>query len=855
MAIDAESLAKTGEYARRAGTAAGQAQKSIIASYRGTSPYLTSQPRAPGGVRGRPLDPTLAEAAGVTVDPRILQAQIAEYANLRGELKPLLDMLTGIDLEGLTGPLKKARVLFAELTGTVEQAGAKWQEAFDLSTFTQDLTTLRGALEEFLFRNINASEVQRQNLKDTLFFLKDLEKQYARLGNEVVKGGILKVPKWLQPDVQRQLHKRNLENLRKGFAETVSDKGPQALERVGQRLNYTWKVFNEGGTVIDNFVFKFRKLGDAFTSEGQAIGRFTESVDDMNKAFQSRQGVSSAFRRVIMWGGAAAIVYGTVEALRDMVDTISGVETAMVQLRKVMNPVVTDFEEIQRAGVEMAKNFGVPIQNVIESMRVFAQQGLRQAEVLERARTSTLAANVTVLSAQDATEALTSATKQFSDAGEDSITFLDSWIEVAARHAITSKDLALAMQRAGSAAKNAGIDFNQLNAIVTGIGVTTRQTGREIGTSIRFMARRLTAAKAPAELAKVGIQAFLPTGEVRRAFDIFDELAMKWDDLTQAQRLNISMAVGGRRHYNSVLVLMKNWDETLEALTHSQNSQGSALRRNIIVMETFNKKVEQLRQSIIETQLAFGKFALPVAKGLIDSIRFIAERMAEVPDSIKIATLSLGGLLVLANKGAGVIDRMADAWSTLTGFGKIGVMGGAQKGITSLGTAVKGITAAKSIYDVNSALGKLAFILVDVGRSYNAFIGDAAGSLAIFNILKVATVTLASAFTGIAGPFAAFSKVSSAITIPALTGLSLIMKSLSKTGTGLIGSLGPLAVTLLGLYNVTKPLIKGFMDANKTAKQFAEERQNEIFEIFVACIALYHDDSSFHYMFYNRSNS
>jgi len=514
-----------------------------------------------------------------------------------------------------------------------------------------------------------------------------------------------------------------------------------------------------------------------------------------------------------------------------MVDTISGVETAMVQLRKVMNPVITDFEEIQMAGVEMAKNFGVPIENIIESMRVFAQQGLKQADVLDRARTSTLAANVTVLSAQDATEALTSATKQFSDEIGGSISFLDSWIEVAARHAITSKDLALAMQRAGSAAKNAGVDFNELNALVTGIGVTTRQTGREIGTSIRFIARRLTAAKAPAELAKVGIQAFAPTGEVRRAFDIFDELAMRWDGLTQAQRLNISMAVGGRRHYNSVLVLMKNWDETLEALTHSQNSQGSAMRRNLIVMDTFNKKIEQLRQSVIETQLAFGKFALPVAKGLIDSVRFIVERVSEIPDSIKIATLALGGMLVLASKGAGVIDRMADSWSTLTGFGKIGIGGGAQKGITSLAGAVKGITAAKSIYDVNSALGKLAFILVDVGRSYNAFIGNAAGSIAIFNILKVATVGLITAFTGIGGPLAAFSKFTSAFTIPAFASLSLIMKSLSETGTGLIGSLGPLALTLAGLYNVTKPLIMGFIDANKTAKEFAEERQNEVLQI------------------------
>jgi len=839
MAVEAENLADTRQYAERAGAAAAQAQRNIIRSFRGTtSPYLTTQPGARAGVRGRPINEELFQAAGVALDPRVVRAMTSEYSKLKDELRPILDMLTEIDLDKLVGPLTKARQAFAALTKQAAGAGRGIMGAFDFSSLTEDITTLRGQLEEFLFMNVHATEVQRQNIRDTIFYLKDLEKQYSRLGAEVVQGGILKVPKWLQPDVQRKLHQRNLELIKKGLSEAVSDKGPEALEKIGSRLNYVYKIFDEGGNVIDHFVFRFKKLGDAFTSAGQPIGRFSVELDDMLKNFQARRGLGQAFRRVIAWGAAAGVVYGTVNALRDMVNTIADVEMGMIQLRKVMNPVTTDFEEMQKQAVQFAKEFGTPIQQVIASMKVFAQQGLNQVEVLDRARTSVLAGNVTLLEAADATEALTSATKQFSDEGRGSIRFLDSWIEVAARHAITSKDLALALQRAGAAAKNAGIDFNQLNAIVTAIGAISRQTGRELGTSIRFIARRLTAQKAPQELAKVGVEAFLPTGDIRPAFEIMDDLAKKWMTLTDAQKLNIAQAIGGRRHYNSILILMQNWQEALTALSHSQNSQGSAMKRNQIVMESFRKQMEQLNQAVVETQLAFGKLALGPAKTLIQTFKWIIERISEIPTPIKVATVALGAMLVAAHKGAAVVDRFADAWSKLTGLGRVGIGGGLASGAKDILGAFKGITAAGDITDVGSALGKLGYITLEVGRSFNAFIGNVAAGATKFLIFKAAVLAVLAATTPLGGvigkmldSFGGLGKFFQLGLIPIVWTLSKVFANLSQSGTGIIGSLGPMIASFVLLKKTIGPVIGDFIAANKTAHDFAESQRDTVLSL------------------------
>jgi len=842
---------KASEAFAQARSALEEAQKSAIATLpkRKTTPYLTGGPH---GAASRYFSTPLAESAGISIgDEEALRASQQEYKEVRpgGELARSFQLATSpekVDFGGKNLPknlasLQKLVLIFDDLTMAnkeIIEQGEQLQQAWDFQRLARNVTILRGAVEQYLFNNIKLTETQRQNLREVISLLKDLEKQYGKVGGAALQQGLVKIPKWLDPEQQAALHKRNLQILKKQFGTPLAEIGAEmgsyekAIEMIGESTNYTMKIFDQTGQVLTNKVFQFERLADAVTSTGEKIGRFRLQVDDMNQAFQERRGIGQAFRRVIMWGGAAAVVYGTIQALRDMVDVIADVESQMAQLRKVMNPVTTDFMMIQRAGVEMAKEFGVPIEQVVDAMRVFAQQGLAQQEVLDRTRISTLAANVTTLEAAEATEALTAAVKVYDTQGRGTVKFLDSWLEVESKHAITSRDLALALQRAGAAAKNAGIDFDELNAIVTGIGVTTRQTGKEIGTSVRFIARRLTSAKAPAELAKIGIAAFGETGDIRSAFAIMDDLAMKWESLTQAMRLNISMAIGGRRHYNSILVLMDNWDEVTSALMHSQNSQGASMQRNQIIMEQFRKKMTQLAETVKQTQLLFGEFALKHAKTLIDATRVLVQAVNDIPPVMKKAAVGIAATFVLLHKGATLIDRFADGWS-----GLVTTIGGFKPGATGKGfigdilKVLGGARTAKSIFEIESSLGKLWFTILDLGRSFNKFIAGLLGSVAKFSLWKsaiLAVVGAASALTGVLAPLSPIllnMSKSGLISAGGFSALALGMSKLGDAGTGVIGSLGPLTATIYGLYKVLGPLYRRFKESNQSAIDFAESQK------------------------------
>jgi TP901 family phage tail tape measure protein len=831
--------------------------------------------KAFGGTR-ETIEPGLAKLTG-TFRTKEEIAEIARASSrLSGEFQPIVDMLigegSGEDIEALVSPIEKVRLAFEMLTSDAEefkkeltdedafrrfgdQIAKKWN--FDKTV--KGVTQLRAALESWNRMQIagvgdvgpsaSYTEAQRKNIEETIKLLRQLEKSFVPTGGTAASEmGLVGVPGFLSTSEQEALHKRNIAMTRKYFATPKEEGGPER----DRAFTYRYKIVDPSTKqVVRNVAEEFRSLGDTVDSTGQKMGVFTQKTEDLLKQFQERRGFGQAFGRVIRWGLASNVVYGSVKALKSMVSTISDVEYGIAVLRQVMSPLETNFEGITAAAVNFAKEFGLPIRNVIDSMRVFAQQGLAQADVIDRTRTSTLAANVTTLSAADATEALTAATKVYGREGQSTLRFLDSWSQVEARHAITSADLANALKKAAAAAKTSGVDFDQLNAIVTGIGETSRQTGKEIGTSLRFMFRRLQGEKGPKELGKIGVPVLTPQGDIRSGFEVLGQLADKWNDLNQSQRLAIAQAIGGRRHYNSLIILMDHWGDVLDTLQDSINSKGAAERRNAIVMDTYAKKLEQVRASLTELQLQFGKFALPIAKGALTGLKLLIETISNIPTSVKIAFTAVASFFTLLTKGSSIFDKISN---TFTSSGNIfgdfiaaakselskGVYEIFGKGIGgfSLDNVFKGIntkglkqfTEATSLGDLESGLGKSVYVLAKVGRSWNNFLtditkGGASVTNKISNMFDFIGDKLISGGVALGEKGGPAAIITGSITaalgsvsemagygtekVAKMLGITAEqMARLTRSSTGVVGALAP----MIGSFFALKPLLSSAWD-------------------------------------------
>lgn len=708
------------------------------------------------------LDPELAKAAGVFLSKGEIIGKATAPLGEDEDLINIFNKLTSDLKQGSTlkSPTAKIRDAFKDLSKQnddmvdlllnaeqLKRVGPEVAAAWDFGNVVKNVSRLRAALEQlvrFKPEEMMTAEYE-ENLRTMVKYLKSVESAYVpfdtdNMPKEQTWGqmGTKRVPKYLAPETQSAMHSANTKKVQEYFKTIETAGGP----KIGERYSYVMKIFGDMGDVISNSVVDFHKYGEALNAVGDKVSLFKEKTKDIFSEKESRKSFRAAMGRALRWGAAAKVVYGGAQALGNMVDMLGDVEMAMSQLRMVMSPLESDFPKLQNAAVSFAKEYGIAITDVLKGMKIFAQQGLGQAEVIDRTKTATLAANVTTLNAFEATEALTAAMKIYAQEGENSIRFLDAWSEVEARHAITAGDLANALKKSASAAKNAGVDFDELNGIVAAIGSTTRQSGKEVGTSLRFIFRRLSSDKGPKELAKLGISTLEAQGGrqgLKGGFKVLDELAGKWDTLTSAQKLNIAQSIGGTRQYNSLLVLMDNWAEALSTIQDSMNSKGSAERRNLEVMKTYQKQLEQTKQAANELKLEFGKAYLPIAKFGLKGMRGLLETMTALPGYLKAGAVGLTLFFTYMAKGEKVIDSLVSRVRQLfswfsegqeqfgTGL-KVGLFESFGIG-NEFDPALKNLNrvgqeGGRTLADLHSSLGKTTLLLTRFGKGYNKFVGD-----------------------------------------------------------------------------------------------------------------------------------
>ena len=108
----------------------------------------------------------------------------------------------------------------------------------------------------------------------------------------------------------------------------------------------------------------------------------------------------------------------------------------------------------------------------------------------------------------------------------------------------------------GQTAADAGFTFEQLAAMIGKVSEKTRDSGSEIGNSLKTMLTRIskassltdevdneTISKAAKSLHEVGVEVYEQDGTFRNFLTILSELKEKWNDLSDSQQANIAFEV------------------------------------------------------------------------------------------------------------------------------------------------------------------------------------------------------------------------------------------------------------------------------------------------------------------------
>lgn len=128
----------------------------------------------------------------------------------------------------------------------------------------------------------------------------------------------------------------------------------------------------------------------------------------------------------------------------------------------------------------------------------------------------------------------------------------------------------------------------------------------------------------------------------KSTYDIMDELAQKWQDLTDIQQASITELIAGKRQGNVISSIMDNFDIARNALQTSLNSNGSAMAEHEKWMESLEAKTQKFKASFEElSQVTLDSSLL---KGLVDAGTSVLSVLTKIIDKVGVLPTIIGAV-------------------------------------------------------------------------------------------------------------------------------------------------------------------------------------------------------------------
>lgn len=425
------------------------------------------------------------------------------------------------------------------------------------------------------------------------------------------------------------------------------------------------------------------------------------------------------------------------QGLRDMFEQVKAIDSAMTELKKVTNETDAAYSQFLENAASRAKEIGTTIDGLVSSTADFARlgYGFKDAQGLAEVANIYAVVGDEIESVETATESLISTMAAFKDQADGmsnsdfAMSIIDKFNEIGNNFAISSGGIGEALERSASSLNAANNTIDESIALITAAN-TVVQSPDTVGTAFKTISMRIRGAKTELEeagletegmvestaslrqeiLALSGVDIMENANEFKSTYKIMDELAAKWEDLTDIQQASITELIAGKRQGNIVSSLMTNFDVAREALETSLNSSGSALEEHEKwqkSLEAQTLKLEAAWQSLSQTFMS-SKFlhgALEAIIGLVDGIEALVDTIGVIP------TLATAFGIFQSFKGKGIFQPIIDEAT------------GASKGITSIfGKAANSIKT--SLNNINISNGFSASLNQDDVTSLIAYNGQ-----------------------------------------------------------------------------------------------------------------------------------
>lgn len=421
------------------------------------------------------------------------------------------------------------------------------------------------------------------------------------------------------------------------------------------------------GSAVDDFGDKF---GDLKTKISNSSATIKEAGENTKTFADHVGGLASKFTS---WLTISQIIMQVYRALKEMVNVVVEVDTAMTELRKVTDETEATYNKFLDNSASRAKKLGATLADVVTASADFARLGFSLEDAEKLADAAIVYKNVGdgIEDISQASESIIATLQAFNDeiSPDEIMLIVDKFNEVGNNYAISSEGVGEVLLRSAAAMKAANNTLDETIALAAAAN-TIVQNPETVGTTLKTVSMYLRAAKTEAEDAgeatdgmaasvselreellqltnnKVDIQ--IDEDTFKSTYQILKELSEVWDDLTDLTKANILEMVGGKRNSNVVAALVENFSIAEAALTDSANAAGSALAENEKHLDSIEGKVSKFKATFQELSTTlidsnFVKQIVDFGTGLLTLLNSVAKLIESVGglNTVLIATAGI----------------------------------------------------------------------------------------------------------------------------------------------------------------------------------------------------------------------
>ncbi|MGD7963639.1 phage tail tape measure protein, partial [Bacillus velezensis] len=398
----------------------------------------------------------------------------------------------------------------------------------------------------------------------------------------------------------------NVQNLNTRYGDTMGAGNRQAIQEYLNAVN-SLNVSAGGSNIraqMQSLNMQYRELA----SNAQAAA---------SQASSFGAELTQAFKSMSTYLISGSLFYGAISGLKEMVSQAVEIDTLMTNIRRVMNEPDYKYNELLQESIDLGDTLSNKITDILQMTGDFGRMGFDESELSTLTKTAQVLQNVSDLTPDDTVNTLTAAMLNFNIAANDSISIADKLNEVDNNYAVTTLDLANSIRKAGSTASTFGVELNDLIGYTTAIASTTRESGNVVGNSLKTIFARIgnnrSAIKA---LDEIGISVKTAGGEAKSASELINEVAAKWNTLTDAQRQNTSIGVANIHQLSRFNALMNNFSIAQNAAATASNSAGSAWSEQQKYADSLQARLNKLQNNF--TELAIASSDAFISDGLIE---------------------------------------------------------------------------------------------------------------------------------------------------------------------------------------------------------------------------------------------